>query len=211
MSMKRIRQTIQDQSALLLLELLPTTQLIASPLASPLLDIPTLPNLDAFGHYPILQFGIVLIGFIVTVAGLLGWKRGERLGRENAATNATVAAAPVAELHFDGPIRGIFEDLRDIKARQLLARLEIKDDFAVLLSGSRNSVIDKLAALQGDNREVIENCIRDHEATMENRFRDLNSSINVIQVRLNQRIDELMKSLERIEADMAHANPPRRR
>jgi hypothetical protein len=196
MSTIKIRNVLRDQSALLLLASLPTTQLSASPLVLPLFDIPTLKDID-FGHYPILQFGLVAIAFIVTVAGLLGWKRGERLGKEAAAN-----VAPVAELHFDGPIKGIFDALSDIKARQLLARLEIKDDMAVLLSGSRNMIIDRLGVLQSENREVVEKNIRDHEASMERRFSDVNTNINS----LHARLDDIMKSQAHIEGAL-----PRRR
>jgi hypothetical protein len=186
MSTIKIRNVLRGQSALLLLELLPVTRATAGPLVLPLFDIPTLKDID-FGHYPILQFGLVAIAFIVTTAGLLGWKKGERLGKEAAANNA----APVAELHFDGPIRGIFDALGDIKARQLLARLEIKDDVAVLLSTSRGAIVD-----------VVESCIRDHEAAMERRFSDTNNNLNSLHLRL----DDIMKSLAHIEVAL-----PRRR
>jgi hypothetical protein len=163
------------------------TQLSASPLVLPLFEVPAIPNFDGFGQYPILQFGAVLLAFFMSIAGLLGWKRGERLGKENAANNS----APVAELHFDGPIKGIFDGLSDIKARQLLARLELKDDVALLLSTSRGAIVD-----------VIENCIRDHETAMERRFSDVNTNINS----LHARLDDIMKSQAHIEGTM-----PRRR
>lgn len=172
-----------------------------APLAFPLFEVPTVPNLDAFGNYPILQFGVVLIGFIVTVAGLLGWKRGERLGREAAAN--LPENPPVAELHFDGPIKGIFEDLRDIKAHQLLARLENKEDVAVMLSASRNAIIDKLAAVQADMRSCIADAVRDQNTQTENRVRDLANNMGEI----HKRIDELMRTqatiLERMTAKRA--------
>lgn len=194
MSTKNLRMVLRDQSILLLLELLPTTQLLASPLASPLFDLPAIPNLDMFGKYPILQFGVVLVAFIVTVAGLLGWKKGEKLGKDAAAV-AAASSAPVAELHFDGPIRGIFESLSDIKARQLLARLEIKDDFAVMLSGSRNTIVDKLALVQADIRDCIADAVRDQNTQTENRVRDLATNLGTV----HERIDELMRVLAAIE------------
>jgi uncharacterized protein YukE len=92
--------------------------------------------------------------------------------------------------------------LNDIKARQLLARLEVKDDMAVLLSGSRNTIIDRLGVLQSENREVVEKNIRDHEASMERRFSDVNTNINS----LHARLDDIMKSLAHIEGAL-----PRRR
>jgi hypothetical protein len=190
MLMRVTRRAIMDQGVLLLLELLPTTQLIANPLASPLLDI-KMPGLDFFGPYPILQFGIVLIAFIMTVAGLLGWRKGEKIGREQAAA----ASVPVAELHFDGPIKGMFDGLNDIKARQLLARLEIKDDVAILLSQMKTGIVDKLAAVQSDIRDCIGDAVRDQNAQTENRVRDLANNLHTV----HERIDELMRVLATIE------------
>jgi hypothetical protein len=188
--MRRLGQTVADQSAQLLLGLLLTTRLSASPVASQLLiDIPSVPNLDGFGHYPILQFGVVLIAFIVTVAGLLGWKRGEK------ATQATAAPETVAELHFDGPIKGVFDALSDLKARQLLLRLEFKDDLAIMLSGSRNTIVDRLGVLEGDIRDCIANAGRDHNAATENRIRDVVVNLNS----LHERVDKMMNTLATIE------------
>jgi hypothetical protein len=180
MSMKIIRWAMVDQGVLLLLELLPTTQLRASPV----FDLPTLPSFDALGHYPILQFGAVLIAFVMTVAGLLGWRKGEKIAK------AEQAAAPVAELHFDGPIKGIFDALSDIKGRQLLARLEFKDDVALLLSSSRNSIIDRVAALDADMRDCVSGAFRDSNNAMENRTRDVLNSINS----LHERVDEIIRN-----------------
>lgn len=190
---RKLQMALVAQNGLSLLALLLTTPLTAKPLAFPLLEIPIIPDLDVFGKYPILQFGIVVIAFVVTVAGLLGWKKGEKAGKEQAAL--APSTVPVAELHFDGPIRAIFEGLSDIKARQLLARLEIKDDFAVLLTGSRNSIVDKLALVQADIRDCIASAVRDQNTQTENRVRDLATNLGTV----HERIDELMRLLSQIE------------
>jgi hypothetical protein len=132
----------------------------------------------------------VLIGFIVTVAGLLGWKKGEKIGREASEASSSSHNVPVAELHFDGPIRAIFEGINDIKGRQLVARLEIKDDIAALLSMSRNSIIDKMAVLEGDLRDCIRDSLRDGNTATENRTRDVLNSINS----LHERVDEIIRN-----------------
>jgi hypothetical protein len=176
--MKKITRTAQtvllDQGVLLLLELLLTTQLRASPA---LVDLP-MP--EALGNYPILQFGVVLITFIVTCAGILGWKKGEKSTKDTSVeVNLGPQQPPVAELHFDGPIKGIFDALQDIKGRQLLFRLEIKDDVAALLSQSRNVIVD-----------CIHDALRDSNAATENRVRDLTVNMNS----LHERVDDLIKN-----------------
>jgi hypothetical protein len=187
---KLVKRATMGQTVLLLLELLPATQVRAGPAGLALFDLPTLPNLETFGQYPILQFGAVLIGFIVTVAGLLGWKKGEKIGREASEASSSSHNVPVAELHFDGPIRAIFEGISDIKGRQLVARLEIKDDIAALLSMSRNSIIDKMAVLEGDLRDCIRDSLRDGNTATENRTRDVLNSINS----LHERVDEIIRN-----------------
>jgi hypothetical protein len=147
-------------------------------------DLPTLPSFEALGHYPILQFGAVLIAFVMTVAGLLGWRKGEKIAK------AEQAAAPVAELHFDGPIKGIFDALNDIKGRQLLARLEGKDDVALLISAMRTVIIDKLDALDTGMRDCVAGAFRDSNSAMENRSRDVLNSINS----LHERVDEIIRN-----------------
>jgi hypothetical protein len=110
---------------LLSLELFPTI-LHSQPLTQHALMEVQHPSFDAIalGPYPILQFGAAAIGFLITTMGVLAWFRGERLGKANL---LAPEAPPVAELHFDGPLKDIYSKMSDIRAHQLLARLEIKD------------------------------------------------------------------------------------
>jgi hypothetical protein len=193
--MMKMGRAVADQSVLLLLEFLPATQVRAN---QALIDIP-IPGVETFGNYPILQLGAVLIAFAVTVAGILGWKKGEKLGKDRAAEVTVNTGPPVAELHFDGPIKATFDALSDIKARQLLMRLEIKDDLAVLLSGSRNTIIDRLTALQADLRDCIHDSLRDGNNATENRVRDLAGNINS----LHERVDELIRNQSTIMSQLA--------
>lgn len=92
---------------------------------------------------------------------------------------------------FSGPLKDIGEQLGDIKGRQLIARLEIKDDFAALLSSTRHALANNMITVQADINDNIEN-----------RFRDTNTNINSI----HQRVDEMMRAITRLEAK--HDPPP---
>jgi hypothetical protein len=173
------------------------------------------------GPYPILQFAAAAIVVVVTAIGALAWLKGEKWGKASAeAEKVSASQPPAVQLYFDGPLKAIFETLNDIKGRQLVGRLEIKDDFAALLSTSRHSLIDKLASVQAEVIERVSEVLRDHESGMENRFRDLNSNVNGNTNRIDQnvnathtRIDEIVKLLTRIEAkqDAAAAHARRTR
>lgn len=112
-----------------------------------------------------------------------------KLSKAENASNAN----PAIEVYFNGPLKAIFETLTDIKGRQLIARLELKEDFAVLLSQTRNNLASSIAQVQEDINDQLEN-----------RFRDTNGNINGVHTRL----DDVMKSLARLEAN--NSPPPRR-
>jgi hypothetical protein len=174
----------------------------------PLQDLPMLPK-EVFGPYAILQFAAALVGFSIVVVGGLLALRGERK-RKDAATAAGVAASsagaagPALEVYFNGP-------LKDIKGRQLIGRLEIKDDFAVLLSTSRNNIVDKIALLQNDINSTTMEVLRDHEAAMENRFRDIHSAIGGNLNSIHARLDIVLQQLAKIEAQQHGDRDPQRR
>jgi hypothetical protein len=166
-------------------------------LSIPLLDLPghgpeSLERL--LGPYPILQFAAAAIVVVVTAVGALAWLKGERWGKASAEAEKFNATQPAVQMYFDGPLKAIYETLNDIKGRQLVARLEIKDDFAVLLSTSRHTLVEHANEL-----------VRDHETNMDNRFRDLNNNVNA----LHTRIDQLIQLMGRVEGHMEHRRPGR--
>lgn len=116
--------------------------------------------------------------------------KGMKIGK---GPEAAAMTSPALEVYFNGPLKAIFEALTDIKGRMLVVRLETKEDFAVLLSQTRHNLANSMVQVQED--------INDN---LENRFRDTNSNVNSI----HSRLDDVMKSLARLEANN---NPPPRR
>lgn len=215
---------INGQLLCCLLELLPEKaiagRLLTSTLLMPLLDLPgkapdSLERL--LGPYPILQFAAAAIVVVVTAVGALAWLKGEKWGKASAeADKASGTQTPAVQLYFDGPLKAIFETLNDIKGRQLVGRLEIKDDFAALLSSSRHSLLDKMMSSQSEIIERIAEVLRDHDLNMDNRFRDLNNvatnSTDRIETNVNsvhQRLDLVLQALGRIEGAMEHRSRSR--
>jgi hypothetical protein len=156
-------------------------------------------GIEALGPFPILQVGAAVSLFIVICIGSLLFLKGMRLGKSNAEASVSVGgptnAAPAMELYFNGPLKAIFEMLSDIKGRQLVGRLEMKEDIAILLSQSRHSLGDKLVTVQASVHDCVVEGLTAQSSALENRFRDLNGNINQI----HQRLDDVVKTLARIE------------
>jgi hypothetical protein len=158
-------------------------------------------GIEALGPFPILQMGAAVSLFIVICIGSLLFLKGMKLGKSNAEANVAPVggptnAAPAMELYFNGPLKAIFEMLSDIKGRQLIGRLELKEDFAILLSQSRHSLGDKLVTVQASVHDCVVEGLRDQSAALENRFRDLNGNINQI----HHRMDDMQQLLARLDA-----------
>jgi hypothetical protein len=158
-------------------------------------------GIEALGPFPILQMGAAVSLFIVICIGSLLFLKGMKLGKSNAEANVAPVggptnAAPAMELYFNGPLKAIFEMLSDIKGRQLIGRLELKEDFAILLSQSRHSLGDKLVTVQASVHDCVVEGLRDQSAALENRFRDLNGNINQI----HNRMDDMQQMLARLDA-----------
>lgn len=80
-------------------------------------------------------------------------------------------------MYFSGPLRAIFDELQTIKARQQLNRLEIKDDFAVMLSSSRQQICDSVGE--------TENRISHNVNSVHERLDDVNNNL----IRIDTKVD----------------------
>lgn len=160
-------------------------------------------GIEALGPFPILQMGAALLLFMIIGIGSFLFLKGMKFGKGNEDKERPVSSA--TEVYFNGPLQAIFEALTDIKGRQLIARLEMKEDFAVLISASRHALADKLIIVQDNVNDAMADAVRNHETSMENRFRDANTNINS----LHSRMDDVMRSLARLEAN--NDPPPRRK
>jgi hypothetical protein len=162
----------------------------------------TLPGVDSIlGQYPILQFGVAIIVFVCSVVGTLLLKRGEKLGRDSlveASTPPPINPAAPIQMFFDGPLKAIFESLQDIKGRQLVGRLEMKEDVSVLIANSRHTVLDRLQVIQIDINNTVMEAMRDFNTVAAERSRELNHNINNVHTRL----DQVMTMLGEIKGGM---------
>lgn len=144
--------------------------------------------LDSLGQFPILQlFGGILTILIPVMAWLLYLKAAYFKGKPAEPISVDVSGVKIDAanvMFYQGPLRAIFDLLTDIRGRQSLSRLEVRDDFAGLLSASRNTLADNVGTM-----------ITDLEARQENRFRDLRDNINSV----HTRIDGVNENLIRID------------
>jgi hypothetical protein len=90
-------------------------------------------------------------------------------------------------MFYQGPLKAIFDLLTDIRGRQSLNRLEVRDEFAQLLSAQPQC-----------NLHTVGTALRDLEARNENRFRDVMENINSV----HERIDGVNENLIRIDTKL---------
>lgn len=155
--------------------------------------IPGIP-MEALGQFPILQFVAGLMTLMIFGAALLLWLKARLPKDEQPAANpfAGNTVDATTAIYFTGPLKAIFEGINDIKARQLLNRLETKDDFAGLLSDQRRQiqdVIERSNAADLQSRTAAEARVTDNINAVHERIDDVAQSL----VTISGKVDAIPK------------------
>lgn len=135
-----------------------------------------IPGTELLGPFPILQFFAALIVLVVIGAAGFVWLKGQKSNEPLSAPRAPEAAI---QLFFDGPLKAIFEYLQDIRTRVSGLRMEMRDEFAQLLSSHRATVIREIETSRDDTRREMKDGMDD--------INDKLKDINDILVRMDER------------------------
>lgn len=154
-------------------------------------SIPTI-HLESLDQFPTLKlFAAILTVILPLIGGLLYLKaayfkpKPEQPITFDASGGVKIDAASV--MFYQGPLKAIFDLLTDIRGRQSLSRLEVREDFAALLSANRKAICD-----------TVGTALRDLEARNENRFRDVMENVNSV----HERIDGVNENVVRIDGKL---------
>lgn len=164
--------------------LLYTTPVTAEP------AYPAIP-LGGLDGYPTLKLlAAMLTVFIPALGALLYLKANYFKPKDEPITidvgGVKIDAANV--MFYQGPLKAIYDLLTDIRGRQALNRLEVRDDMAALLSQSRTAL-----------DASVGNALRDFETRHDRRIETVQNNINS----LHERIDDVNENLIRIDTKVS--------
>jgi hypothetical protein len=151
----------------------------------------TIPSITMEGLPVALQYIAGIMTLLTFGTALLAWYR------TNKPRTKTVNRLPEYEdvstaIYFTGPLKAIFDTIQDIKGRQILNRMEAKDDIAAMLSDQRRQLADHIERIGpnvGSQLTAAEHRVNANINSVHSRIDDMN---NVI-VELNTRVEQLQK------------------